>query len=252
MTRLDQLLVSQGLVSSRTRAQRLIRHGRVYLAEGTTPLTKPSEKWAVETSFYVAPDPEERYVSRAGLKLEALLNALTLRLDGLNVLDVGQSTGGFSDCALHFGARHVIGVEVGHDQLDVRLRGDPRITCLEGINGRAMSADKALQRALAMHPIDVAVMDVSFISQTLILPEIAALLPGGGRLISLVKPQFELTPKALDKRGVVRNPAHYQQVEERLHKTCQALGLMITHWQISPITGGDGNHEFLLYAQKTG
>lgn len=251
MMRLDQLLVSQGLTSSRTRAQRLIRNGRVSLDETTQALTKPSEKWPEDTRLYVAPDPEERFVSRAGLKLEAMLDALELRLDGLGVLDVGQSTGGFSDCALQAGARHVIGVEVGHDQLDARLRNDPRVTCLEGINARAMLGEKALQQALTEHPVDLAVMDVSFISQTLILPEIAALLPHHGRLISLVKPQFELTPKALDKRGVVRDAANYQQVEERLQEACQSLGFTVQHWQISPITGGDGNREFLLYAQKT-
>ncbi|MGM0825638.1 MAG: TlyA family RNA methyltransferase [Pseudomonadota bacterium] len=251
MMRLDQLLVSQGLASSRTRAQRLIRHGRVSLSNAPQTLSKPSEKWPEDTCFEVAPDPEERYVSRAGLKLEAVLATLELRLDGLNVLDVGQSTGGFSDCALQAGARHVIGIEVGHGQLDARLRSDPRVTCLEGINARAMRNEPSLQDALSKHPVDLAVMDVSFISQTLILPELAALLPANGRLISLVKPQFELTPNALDKRGVVRDPANYPRVEARLRDACQSLGLTVQHWQASPITGGDGNREFLLYAQKT-
>ena len=250
MMRLDQLLVSQGLASSRTRAQRLIRHGRVSLPGTQQALNKPSEKWPEDTRFEVAPDPEERYVSRAGLKLEAVLAALALRLDGLNVLDVGQSTGGFSDCALQAGARHVIGIEVGHGQLDARLRRDPRITCLEGINARAMRNELTLKEALGAHPVDLAVMDVSFISQTLILPELAALLPANGRLISLVKPQFELTPSALDKRGVVRDPANYPRVEARLRDACQSLGFAVKHWQASPITGGDGNQEFLLYAQK--
>lgn len=250
MMRLDQLLVSQGLASSRTRAQRLIRHGRVSLNATTQVLIKPSEKWTEDTRFYVAPDPEDRYVSRAGLKLEAVLATLELRLDGLNVLDVGQSTGGFSDCALQAGAHHVIGIEVGHGQLDARLRSDPRITCLEGINARAMRRESSLQQALDSHPIDVAVMDVSFISQTLILPELAALLPNNGRLISLVKPQFELTPKALDKHGVVRDTSKYQQVEKRVRDSCRSLGFSVQHWQISPLTGGDGNQEFLLYAQK--
>lgn len=252
MMRLDQLLVSQGLASSRTRAQRLIRHGRVSLPNTDQTLTKPSEKWPKDTPFQVTPDPEERYVSRAGLKLEALLDALSLRLDGLNVLDVGQSTGGFSDCALQAGARHVVGIEVGHGQLDTSLRSDPRITCLEGINARAMRHETALQQALIEHPIDLAVMDVSFISQTLILPELAALLPTDGRLFSLVKPQFELTAKALDKRGVIRDPQYFPQVEQRLREACQSAGLVVKHWQASPITGGDGNREFLLYAQKTG
>ena len=126
MIRLDQLLVSQGLANSRTRAQRLIRNGRVHLADGRA-LIKPSEKWPANTPLQVEDDPEERYVSRAGLKLEGVLKALEMRLDGRGVLDIGQSTGGFTDCALTFGARHVVGVEVGHGQLADTLRADSRV-----------------------------------------------------------------------------------------------------------------------------
>ncbi|MGP9796874.1 TlyA family RNA methyltransferase [Halomonas sp. 86] len=250
MLRLDQLLVSQGLASSRTRAQRLIRHGRVRLEAPSRLLTKPSEKWPEDTPLLVDDDPEERYVSRAGLKLESVLTVLNKRLDDHVILDVGQSTGGFTDCALHFGARHVVGVEVGHSQLAESLRTHPRVTCLEGLNARHMSSSVALQEAITATPIDTAVMDVSFISQTLILPEIAALLPTGGELISLVKPQFELTPGALDKRGIVRRAADYHTVEEKIRKACDACGLAVQHWQESPITGGDGNREFLLHALK--
>lgn len=146
MLRLDQLLVSQGLASSRTRAQRLIRHGRVRLEAHPHALIKPSEKWPIETRLQVDDDPEERYASRAGLKLESVLDVLNKRLDGLVVLDVGQSTGGFTDCALHYGARHVMGVEVGHGQLADSLRSDPRVTCLEGLNARHMSTSPALKK----------------------------------------------------------------------------------------------------------
>ncbi|WP_075879715.1 TlyA family RNA methyltransferase [Vreelandella massiliensis] len=250
MPRLDQLLVSQGLATSRTRAQRLIRHGRVSRLDTHAILTKASEKLPDDTPLQVEDDPEERYVSRAGLKLEAVLSALNKRFDGQVVLDVGQSTGGFSDCALRVGARHVIGIEVGHGQLAPSLRDDPRVTCLEGINARAMRDHPALADTLKTHPLNIAVMDVSFISQTLILPEIAALLSAGGELISLVKPQFELDPAALDKRGVVRDPRRYREVEEKLRAACAACGFAIAHWQESPITGGDGNREFLLHAIK--
>ncbi len=249
LTRLDQLLVSQGLVSSRTRAQRLIRNGRVSLQDGTL-LAKPSEKWPQDTLLHIDEDPEERYVSRAGLKLEGVLNALDRRLEELIVLDVGQSTGGFTDCALQFGARHVIGVDVGHAQLAERLRDDPRVTCLEGLNARHMTSSTELQQTVAKHPIDIAVMDVSFISQTLILPEIASLLPTGGQLLSLVKPQFELEPGALDKRGIVRDASRYSDVEQKIRDACTECGLVISHWQESPITGSDGNREFLLLASK--
>lgn len=251
--RLDQLLVTQGLARSRTRAQRLIRHGRVRLADSGKVLTKPGEKLADETRLAVDEDPEERYVSRAGLKLEALIEALDLTLDDRLVLDVGQSTGGFTDCALRFGACHVIGVEVGHDQLDPSLRDDPRVTCLEGLNARAMAGEPRLKAAfdgLAAAGPDLAVMDVSFISQTLILPDLAALLPPGGELLSLVKPQFELGPGGVNARGLVADPARYAEVETRLRDCCTGLGFEVLHWQPSPLLGGDGNREFLLHAVR--
>ncbi|RAH37497.1 MULTISPECIES: TlyA family RNA methyltransferase [unclassified Halomonas] len=250
MPRLDQLLLLQGLARSRTRAQRLIRHGRVSLKDGGRVLTKPGEKLPDTAELHVEEDPEERYVSRAGLKLEALLEALALPLEGRTVLDVGQSTGGFSDCALRHGAAHVIGVEVGHDQLAAELRNEPRLTCLEGLNARAMRDDPRLTAVLAEYPAEVAVMDVSFISQTLILPELGALLPVGGELVSLVKPQFEVGPEGVNARGLVTDPARYAEVEARIREACADAGFAIAHWQESPIRGGDGNREFLLYARR--
>ncbi|PRY72039.1 TlyA family RNA methyltransferase [Halomonas ventosae] len=253
MQRLDQLLLSQGLARSRTRAQRLIRHGRVRRVDDGTPLRKPGEKLPDDTRLIVEEDPEERYVSRAGLKLEALVEALGLTLSGRLVLDVGQSTGGFTDCALRFGARHVVGVEVGHGQLAPSLRDAPRVTCLEGLNARAMAGEPRLRAAfdaLAAAGPDLAVMDVSFISQTLILPELAALLPAGGELLSLVKPQFELGPGSINPRGLVTDPARYAEVESRLRDCCTGLGFAVLHWQPSPLLGGDGNREFLLHAVR--
>ncbi|MDX5376806.1 MAG: TlyA family RNA methyltransferase [Halomonas sp.] len=253
MPRLDQLLVHQGLVRSRTRAQRLIRHGRVSLAETGRVLHKPGEKLPEETHLVVSEDAEERYVSRAGLKLEALIEALGMTLEGRLVLDVGQSTGGFTDCALAYGARHVIGIEVGHDQLDTDLRDDPRVTCLEGINARTMASDPRLREALISLGVtapDLAVMDVSFISQRLILPQLATLLRPGGELLSLVKPQFEVGPGGVNARGIVTDPRRYDDVETAIRACCAEQNLAIRHWQESPITGGDGNREFLLHAVK--
>lgn len=254
MMRLDQLLVAQGLARSRTRAQRLIRNGRVTLEDvPLRTLTKPGEKLPDDSRLVVADDAEERYVSRAGLKLEALIESLGLRLDGRLVLDVGQSTGGFTDCALRFGAAHVIGVEVGHDQLDTSLRDDSRVTCLEGLNARAMSEDARLTQALADHAparVTVAVMDVSFISQTLILPELGRLLERDAELLSLVKPQFEVGPNNVDQRGIVTDPARYADVEARIRACCVEQGLAVLKWRDSPILGGDGNREFLLHAKR--
>jgi 23S rRNA (cytidine1920-2'-O)/16S rRNA (cytidine1409-2'-O)-methyltransferase len=252
MIRLDQLLVAQGLARSRSRAQRLIRHGRVSLA-GHPPLTKPSEKLPEDSALTVADDPEERYASRAGLKLEALLETSGMRLDGKAVMDVGQSTGGFTDCALHFGAAHVIGVEVGHDQLDPRLRDDPRVSCLEGLNARDMTDSPELRKAMAEHAPDglsLAIMDVSFISQTLILPQLSQLLPAGAELLSLVKPQFEVGPGKVNERGIVTNDALLSDVESRIRACCAEHGFTVLGWQDSPIRGGDGNREFLLHGRR--
>ncbi|WP_110650361.1 TlyA family RNA methyltransferase [Salinicola peritrichatus] len=246
MKRLDQLVAAH--VRSRTRAQRLIRQGYVRIRDGERwrVASKPGEKLPETIELDITEAPEERYVSRAGLKLEAMLSALERRLDGRVVLDIGQSTGGFTDCALRFGARRVIGIEVGHDQLDASLRKDERVCCLEGVNARQLPY--ARFQALTPDGIDAVVMDVSFISQTLILPEIARLLRPGGELFSLVKPQFEVGPGKVDARGIVRDSALYDTVADTLRQTCQSLGLEIDHWQESPIQGGDGNREFLLHA----
>lgn len=248
MKRLDQLVTSH--VRSRTRAQRLIRQGHVSVNESGVWRTasKPGEKLAETTELRIAEAPEERYVSRAGLKLEALLEALERRLDGLSVLDIGQSTGGFSDCALRHGAKRIIGVEVGHDQLDATLRGDDRVVCLEGVNARRLPLETL--ETLAPEGIGAVVMDVSFISQTLILPEIAKVLRPGGELYSLVKPQFEVGPGKVDQRGIVRDAGLYTEVADKLTRTCREHGLEIDHWQESPIQGGDGNREFLLHALR--
>ncbi|WP_168013262.1 TlyA family RNA methyltransferase [Halomonas salinarum] len=253
MIRLDQLLVSLGLVRSRSRAQRLIRHGRVSLAGQPRPLTKPSEKLPEDSALIIDEDPEERYASRAGLKLEALLEARGVCLEGRVVLDVGQSTGGFTDCALTFGAAHVIGVEVGHHQLDPTLRDDPRVSCLEGLNARAMAASPELQKALEQHASDglsIAVMDVSFISQTLILPQLSQLLSPGAELLSLVKPQFEVGPGKVNERGIVTDEGLLADVESRIRACCTEQGFTVLGWQDSPIRGGDGNREFLLHARR--
>lgn len=250
--RLDQLITDRALVPSRTRAQRLIRHGKVFLLDDAgqrvKALTRPGEKLPLECLLDIDTDEEDRYVSRAGLKLEGLLASTALSLEGMTLLDVGQSTGGFTDCALRHGAVGVIGIEVGHGQLDARLREDTRVHCLEGVNARELPQER-IER-LAPQGIDGAMIDVSFISQTLILPSLAALLPQGSWLMSLVKPQFELTRADINDKGLVRNPALYTQVETRLRSCCTSLGFEITHWLDSPITGSDGNREFLLLARR--
>lgn len=255
LLRVDQLLVELGLVRSRNRAQRLIKKGRIkkQVIDGNghahlDAIKRPSEKLPPTTHFDIEEDPEERYVSRSGLKLEGLLKAHQISLNGLTLLDIGQSTGGFTDCALAFGASKVVGVEVGHDQLDAQLKNDSRVVCLEGVNARKLPAD-GLHNA-APEGFGAAMMDVSFISQTLILGEIAKYLPENALLFSLVKPQFELSHDELSTGGIVRGAHLHEKVRLKLTSAAEAAGFTVLDWQPSTLTGSDGNQEWMMLAQR--
>ncbi|UXY15196.1 TlyA family RNA methyltransferase [Chitiniphilus purpureus] len=246
MPRADLLLVALGLAPSRTAAQSMIAAGRV-TADGKT-VAKPSQPLDHGAQIVIAPHEADRFVSRGGLKLAGALAHCRLDLRGWQVLDIGQSTGGFTDCLLQAGAQRVLGLEVGHGQLHPRLAGDTRVATLEGVNAR-----HATPALLAPHldgPPDAAVGDVSFISLTLLLPALAALLPAGGTLLFLVKPQFEVGPAALGKGGIVRDTAHYPAVQARICTAAAAAGFTVLDYFASPITGGDGNREFFIYARR--
>jgi Predicted rRNA methylase len=163
-------------------------------------------------------------------------------VSGWTCLDVGQSTGGFTDCLLQHGAARVTGVDVGHGQLHDKLRHDPRVRVFEKRNARALQAGEVGSG------FDLVTGDLSFISLTLVLPALVPLLAPGGRLLMLAKPQFELQPAQLGKGGLVRDPALYPVVEQRLRECCASLGLEVVGWFDSPIAGGDGNREFFLHA----
>jgi len=169
---------------------------------------------------------------------------------GLRCLDVGQSTGGFTDCLLQQGAARVVGVDVGHGQLNARLRADPRVLCVEKLNARELSAQALVAAGgePAAPPFDLIVGDLSFISQTLVWPALQPLLAPQGHLLMLVKPQFELQPEQIGKGGLVRDPASYALVEARMRQACAALGWLVLDYFESPITGGDGNREFFVWA----
>ena len=250
MTRLDLLLVDRQLANSRTHARKLIDAGRVLLADGHSwrPATKASQSLSEETQIRVEPLPEDRYVSRAGLKLAGILDHTGLQPDGWHALDVGCSTGGFSDCLLQRGAELVVGVDVGRDQLAEKLRNDSRMHLFEGLNARQLTREQIAP--YGDEGFDAAVMDVSFISQTLILPQLPPLLKTGGHLLSLVKPQFEVGPEGIGKGGLVRDENLYSGVEENIRALCEQLGLHVRDYIESPIKGGDGNREFLLWACK--
>lgn len=249
MQRVDKLLVDQGHVDTRSRAQTLIKAGAVEVRMGSHwfLVTRPSARYASDSCFRVQAHDSLRYVSRGGLKLQGALEATGVCVKGLRCLDVGQSTGGFTDCLLQHGAREVVGVDVGRDQLHPSLRAHPSVSVLEGVNARELHA--VLSHRGVQLDFDVAVMDVSFISQSLIATELAKCLKAGGLVISLVKPQFELGPDALNARGIVKTPERYGELENTMRALYSGLGFHIRHYGDSPIKGGDGNQEFLLVAE---
>lgn len=251
LIRADLLLAQRGLAPSRTAAQALIEAGRVTLHEAGTALVlrKPSHKLPSDADLAVAADPADRFVSRGGLKLAGALAHTGLAVGGWRCLDVGISTGGFSDCLLQAGAAAVVGVDVGHGQLHPRLAVEPRLVLFEGVNARALDA-AAILAANAGLPFDLAVADVSFISLTLVLPAMAPLLRPGGRLLCLVKPQFEVGREGLGKGGIVRDAALYQVVRNKIETIAVELGLRLQDWFDSPIAGGDGNREFFVLATR--
>lgn len=318
--RADQLLVHRGLASTRAQAQRLIASGVQWLKLGhhhtaqgantgaeigaSTGPTSSSLYWQrvlkngdvlpIDAQIELLDVAEARYVSRGGLKLEGALQALKLSVADSTCLDVGQSTGGFTDCLLQLGAARVVGIDVGFGQLHDKLRSDERVLCIERLNAREPGAIAAeIAKLLAgdedididskfdeddedaqytpnliatqaintpasdlfepdfVAEFDFIVGDLSFISQTLVLPAIAPLLKPNGSLVMLVKPQFELNFGQVGKGGIVRDAVLYEQVEQRLRQAYFDLGLTVHAWLESTIQGGDGNREFFIHASKT-
>jgi 23S rRNA (cytidine1920-2'-O)/16S rRNA (cytidine1409-2'-O)-methyltransferase len=243
--RIDKLLVQCGLAETRTRAQALIMAGLVLVDEQR--VNKPSETVASGARIRIkgGDDPASRYVGRGGLKLETALREFAVDANGLTCLDVGASTGGFTDCLLQHGARTVIALDVGHNQIDWRLRSDARVEVREGINARYLKPEDFTAR------FDLVVMDVSFISATKILPAIAALLTNTARLITLIKPQFEVGRGEVGKGGIVRDPQQHARVIEEVNAAARALGLELRGVVESPIHGADGNVEFLALYEKS-
>jgi 23S rRNA (cytidine1920-2'-O)/16S rRNA (cytidine1409-2'-O)-methyltransferase len=320
--RADQLLVHRGLASTRAQAQRLIASGVQWLklghhhtAQGAMSGAEIGAATSAGSALYwqriakngdIVPDDaqiellndaEARYVSRGGLKLEGALQTLGLSVKGSTCLDVGQSTGGFTDCLLQQGAARVVGVDVGFGQLHDKLRSDERVLCFERVNAREPGAiateiakllageveedndfdsefddnydDEDIEstpKSIATQALnmtastlfepdfvaefDFIVGDLSFISQTLVLPAIAPLLKPNGCLVMLVKPQFELNFGQVGKGGIVREAALYDQVEKRVREAYEEQGLTVHAWLESPIQGGDGNREFFIHASK--
>ena len=251
--RADQLLVERGLAASRSQAQRLIATGVQWRHPLHTwqRIEKNGVLLPPECELQLLDDAESRFVSRGGLKLAGALQLTGLAVQGLRCLDIGQSTGGFTDCLLQHGAAQVVGVDVGHAQLHPSLKNDARVVCIEKINARNLIADDSpLNQYTSQGGFDLLVADLSFISLTLVLPVMPALMHSQAQALLLVKPQFELQPADIGKGGLVKDPGLYAQVQQRLQTACADTGLAVLQWLDSPVTGGDGNREFFIHVRR--
>lgn len=239
--RIDCLLVNKGLVDSRKKAQAIIMAGKV-LADDQR-ITKPGQQVLPNTSIRLT-DNTPKYVSRAGIKLEAALAHFSIKVAGNICLDVGASTGGFTDCLLQHGAHKVHSIDVGKGQLHWNLRRDSRVVIYEGLNARYLTQDTISD------PVDLACCDVSFISATLIVPVLTNLLKWDGAMIVLVKPQFEVGKDDVGKGGIVRDTTLHRSAMKKVRNTLESCGFSQFQEMESPILGAKGNQEFLLHAWK--
>jgi 23S rRNA (cytidine1920-2'-O)/16S rRNA (cytidine1409-2'-O)-methyltransferase len=236
--RLDKILVERGLAESRARAQALILAGQVVVSDQR--VDKPGQM--IDSSADVRVKGETlRYVSRGGLKLEAALREFNINPEGKTCLDVGASTGGFTDCLLQHGAVRVWAVDVGHNQLAWRIRQDPRVEVIEGMNARSIEPDQFPA------PFDLATIDVIFISLKLILPAVRRCVADEADIIALVKPQFEVGRGEVGRGGIVKDPRKHRRVLIEIKEAAEAIGLQVAGLIESPILGAGGNREFLIH-----
>ena len=238
--RLDQLLVGRGLFPSREQARRAILAGEISVA--TRVADKPSELLDEQTAIVV--EPTRKYVGRGALKLESALDYFDIDVHAKTALDIGSSTGGFTDCMLQRGAEKIYAVDVGYGQLDWKLRNDPRVVVFEKTNARFLTSDQVQEL------VDLCAIDVSFISLTLILPNAVALLKPDGMILALIKPQFELQRSDVGKGGIVRDPLLHQKAQDKIVAFVNDLGHIVAGIAPSAIKGADGNQEFFACIRK--
>jgi len=239
--RLDKILVDRGLVTSRTRGEELIKNGDV-LVNGVT-IDKPGKKIALDARILLL-NEELTWVSRGALKLLKAIESFNISCEGKTFMDVGASTGGFTEVLLSEGADKVYCVDVGHDQLHERIKTNPKVINIEKTHIRALTAEQVPEL------VNGAVIDVSFISLEKVIPFVQPFLAENAELVALIKPQFELERKALNKHGVVRSASNYPKVIEAILRVCKDSNFEVIGVIDSPIVGGDGNKEFLVYAKK--
>lgn len=242
--RIDKILVDRGLAHSRTKAQALVMAGAVLVDEQL--IHKPSELFSHDANIRIKESATQRYVSRGGIKLEAALREFDIDVNGLICLDVGASTGGFTDCLLQHGAKRVVALDVGHDQLDWKIRKDTRVEVREQVNARHLAPGDFGQK------FDLITIDVSFISLTRILPAVVMLLTMRGRIVALIKPQFEVGKGEVGKGGIVKDSTQHQRVVSEINAFAESLSLHVSRVIESPIKGVDGNAEFLALYVPSG
>jgi 23S rRNA (cytidine1920-2'-O)/16S rRNA (cytidine1409-2'-O)-methyltransferase len=237
--RLDTLLVEKELAPTRAQARSLIMQGAVFV-DGER-VDKAGVLVKVDSDITVK-DSSQKYVSRGGRKLEAALTGFDINVSGNIALDIGASTGGFTDCLLQHGAEKVYAVDVGYGQLDWKLRNDERVIVLEKLNARYLKPEDIREK------VDIAVIDVSFISLTMVIPALTQILKPGGNLLALIKPQFEVGKGQVGKGGIVRDEAKHHEVVEKIRSFLDGLGFTVAGVIDSPILGAQGNKEFLISA----
>ncbi len=241
--RLDVLLVKQGLAPSREKAKALIMAGNVYVNGDRED--KAGSVFDRDTAKIHVKGPALKYVSRGGLKLEKAMDVFGVHVDGKVCMDIGASTGGFTDCMLQNGAKKVFAVDVGYGQLAWKLRQDERVICMEKTNIRYVTPQNIGEA------LDFASVDVSFISLTKVLPVVYNLLKDQGRMVCLIKPQFEAGREKVGKKGVVRDPKVHEEVIQKVIDHVTSVGFLVLNLDYSPVKGPEGNIEYLLYIEKT-
>lgn len=252
LLRADKLLQRRSLASSRTQAQDLIDAGQVFQKKNDEliPVEKSSQQIDEDDEIIVKDGPIGRYVSRGGLKLEGALRRIGKSPEGLVVLDVGQSTGGFTDCLLRQRADGVVGIDVGHGQLHESLRADPRVQAFEGLHLKDLDKVPDFISAIPTGGFSLIVVDVSFISLTVAIFSLKPVARSGGEMLALVKPQFEVGVENLDGSGIVKDPSLMSAVENKIRESCRVNGWTVLDYFESDWTGKDGNREFFIHARK--
>lgn len=250
--RADLLLVKKNLAPTRTRAQDMIKNGQVavIVSGNRKVVSKSSDDYPEDTEFEVSSGFATEFVSRAGHKIKGASEALGLTFTDCNCLDVGVSTGGFSEYLLRMGANSVLGIDVGQDQTHPSIRNHPHFKLLEKTNARSLNQNKEFQKYVPHEGFDFICMDVSFISIKLILPQLVDLIKPSGNILILIKPQFELGPDALNEKGVVEDESLYVDLEKSMISFGSSLELKVKKYFPSPIEGKDGNKEFFLFLGK--